>query len=132
MKKIMIIAVLIFNIYSLYAEEHFIINDASIKVLTDAGVDISLEKKYTINSITKKYLKDARKILFEINKIDTKINEEFKKENVDLESVKQLIFEKKEKEADFDYTIMSCDLDILSLFSNNEIKKIKYYIIFKK
>ena len=132
MKKIMIIAVLIFNIYSLYAEEHFIINDASIKVLTDAGVDISLEKKYTINSITRKYLKDARKILFEINKIDTKINEEFKKENVDLESVKQLIFEKKEKEADFDYTIMSCDLDILSLFSNNEIKKIKYYIIFKK
>ena len=132
MKKIMIIAVLIFNIYSLYAEEHFIINDASIKVLTDAGVDISLEKKYTINSITKKYLKDARKILFEINKIDTRINEEFKKENVDLESVKQLIFEKKEKEADFDYTIMSCDLDILSLFSNNEIKKIKYYIIFKK
>ena len=132
MKKIMIIAVLIFNIYSLYAEEHFIINDASIKVLTDAGVDISLEKKYTINSITKKYLKDARKILFEINKIDTKINDEFKKENVDLDSVKQLIFEKKEKEADFDYTIMSCDLDILSLFSNNEIKKIKYYIIFKK
>lgn len=132
MKKIMIIAVLIFNIYSLYAEEHFIINDASIKVLTDAGVDIDLEKKYTINSITKKYLKDARKILFEINKIDTKINEEFKKENVDLESVKQLIFEKKEKEADFDYTIMSCDLDILSLFSDNEIKKIKYYIIFKK
>ncbi|MEI0699488.1 hypothetical protein R4K92_11220 [Brachyspira intermedia] len=132
MKKIMIIAVLIFNIYSLYAEEHSIINDASIKVLTDAGVDINLEKKYTINSITKKYLKDARKILFEINKIDTKINDEFKKENVDLDSVKQLIFEKKEKEADFDYTIMSCDLDILSLFSNNEIKKIKYYIIFKK
>ena len=126
MKKIMIIAVLIFNIYSLYAEEHFIINDASIKVLTDAGVDIDLEKKYTINSITKKYLKDARKILFEINKIDTKINEEFKKENVDLESVKQLIFEKKAKEADFDYTIMSCDLDILSLFSDNEIKRIKY------
>ena len=124
MKKIMIIAVLIFNIYSLYAEEHFIINDASIKVLTDAGVDIDLEKKYTINSITKKYLKDARKILFEINKIDMKINDEFKKENVDLESVKQLIFEKKAKEADFDYTIMSCDLDILSLFSD--------YIIFKK
>ena len=132
MKKIMIIAILIFNIYSLYAEEHFIINDASIKVLTDAGVDIDLEKKYTINSITKKYLKDARKILFEINKIDMKINDEFKKENVDLESVKQLIFEKKAKEADFDYTIMSCDLDILSLFSDNEIKKIKYYIIFKK
>ncbi|MEI0447615.1 hypothetical protein R4J03_11220 [Brachyspira intermedia] len=132
MKKIMIIAVLIFNIYSLYAEEHFIINDASIKVLTDAGVDIDLEKKYTINSITKKYLKDARKILFEINKIDMKINDEFKKENVDLESVKQLIFEKKAKEADFDYTIMSCDLDILSLFSDNEIKRIKYYIIFKK
>ena len=132
MKKIMIIAILIFNIYSLYAEEHFIINDASIKVLTDAGVDIDLEKKYTINSITKKYLKDARKILFEINKIDMQINDEFKKENVDLDSVKQLIFEKKEKEADFDYTIMSCDLDILSLFSNNEIKKIKYYIIFKK
>ncbi|MEI0486758.1 hypothetical protein [Brachyspira intermedia] len=132
MKKIMIIAILIFNIYSLYAEEHFIINDASIKVLTDAGVDIDLEKKYTINSITKKYLKDARKILFEINKIDMKINDEFKKENVDLESVKQLIFEKKAKEADFDYTIMSCDLDILSLFSDNEIKRIKYYIIFKK
>lgn len=132
MKKIMIIAVLIFNIYSLYAEEHFIINDASIKVLTDAGVDIDLEKKYTINSITKKYLKDARKILFEINKIDMKINDEFKKENVDLDSVKQLIFEKKAKEADFDYTIMSCDLDILSLFSDNEIKRIKYYIIFKK
>ena len=53
MKKIMIIAVLIFNIYSLYAEEHFIINDASIKVLTDAGADIDLEKKYTINSITR-------------------------------------------------------------------------------
>ncbi|CRF34748.1 hypothetical protein BRSU_2219 [Brachyspira suanatina] len=132
MKKIMIIAILIFNIYSLYAEEHFIINDASMKVLTDAGVDISLEKKYTINSITKKYLKDARKILFEINKIDMKINDEFKKEDIDLDSVKQLIFEKKAKEADFDYTIMSCDLDILSLFSNNEIKRIKYYIIFKK
>ncbi len=132
MKKIMIIAILIFNIYSLYAEEHFIINDASIKVLTDAGVDIDLEKKYTINSITKKYLKDARKILFEINKIDMQINDEFKKENVDLDNVKQLIFEKKAKEADFDYTIMSCDLDILSLFSDNEIKKIKYYIIFKK
>ncbi|WP_239649352.1 hypothetical protein [Brachyspira hyodysenteriae] len=57
MKKIMIIAILIFNIYNLYADEHFIINDSSIKVLTDAGVDISLEKKYTINSITKKILK---------------------------------------------------------------------------
>lgn len=132
MKKIIIFAVLILNIYNLYADEHFIINDASIKVLTDAGVYISLEKKYTINSITKKYLKDARKILFEINEINMKINDEFKKENVDLESVKQLIFEKKAKEADFDYTIMSCDLDILSLFSDNEIKKIKYYIIFKK
>ncbi|WP_260847193.1 hypothetical protein, partial [Brachyspira hyodysenteriae] len=132
MKKIMIIAILIFNIYNLYADEHFIINDSSIKVLTDAGVDISLEKKYTINSITKKYLKDARKILSEINEINIKINDEFKKENVDLGSVKQLIFEKKAKEADFDYTIMSCDLDILSLFSDNEIKKIKYYIIFKK
>ncbi|WP_085765251.1 hypothetical protein [Brachyspira hyodysenteriae] len=128
----MIIAILIFNIYNLYADEHFIINDSSIKVLTDAGVDISLEKKYTINSITKKYLKDARKILSEINEINIKINDEFKKENVDLGSVKQLIFEKKAKEADFDYTIMSCDLDILSLFSDNEIKKIKYYIIFKK
>lgn len=132
MKKIMIIAILIFNIYNLYADEHFIINDSSIKVLTDAGVDISLEKKYTINLITKKYLKDARKILSEINEINIKINDEFKKENVDLGSVKQLIFEKKAKEADFDYTIMSCDLDILSLFSDNEIKKIKYYIIFKK
>ena len=132
MKKIIIFTVLILNIYNLYADEHFIINDASIKVLTDAGVYISLEKKYTINSITKKYLKDARKILFEINEINMKINDEFKKENVDLESVKQLIFEKKAKEADFDYTIMSCDLDILSLFSDNEIKKIKYYIIFKK
>ena len=132
MKKIIIFAVLILNIYNLYADEHFIINDASMKVLTDAGVYISLEKKYTINSITKKYLKDARKILFEINEINMKINDEFKKENVDLESVKQLIFEKKAKEADFDYTIMSCDLDILSLFSDNEIKKIKYYIIFKK
>lgn len=132
MKKIMIIAILIFNIYNLYADEHFIINDSSIKVLTDAGVDISLEKKYTINSITKKYLKDARKILSEINEINIKINDEFKKENVDLGSVKQLIFKKKAKEADFDYTIMSCDLDILSLFSDNEIKKIKYYIIFKK
>ncbi|MCZ9891921.1 hypothetical protein OFR29_06410 [Brachyspira hyodysenteriae] len=131
MKKIMIIALLIFNIYNLHADEHFIINDASIKVLTDAGVDISLERKYTINSITKKYLKDAKKILFEINEINTKINDEFKKD-VDLSNVKQLIFEKKAKEADFDYTIMSCDLDILSLFSDNEIKKIKYYIIFKK
>ena len=132
MKKIIIFAVLILNIYNLYADEHFIINDASIKVLTDAGVYISLEKKYTINSITKKYLKDARKILFEINEINMKINDEFKKENIDLSNVKQLIFEKKAKEADFDYTIMSCDLDILSLFSDNEIKKIKYYIIFKK
>ncbi|WP_416487863.1 hypothetical protein [Brachyspira hyodysenteriae] len=132
MKKIMIIALLIFNIYNLHADEHFIINDASIKVLTDAGVDISLERKYTINSITKKYLKDAKKILFEINEINTKINDEFKKKDVDLSNVKQLIFEKKAKEADFDYTIMSCDLDILSLFSDNEIKKIKYYIIFKK
>ena len=132
MKKIIIFAVLILNIYNLYADEHFIINDASMKVLTDAGVYISLEKKYTINSITKKYLKDARKILFEINEINMKINDEFKKENIDLSNVKQLIFEKKAKEADFDYTIMSCDLDILSLFSDNEIKKIKYYIIFKK
>ncbi|ASJ21844.1 hypothetical protein BHAMNSH16_09400 [Brachyspira hampsonii] len=132
MKKIMIIALLIFNIYNLYADENFIINDDSIKVLTDAGIDVSLEKKYTINSIIKRYLKDVRKILAELNEINTKINDEFKKEDINLDNIKKLIFEKKEKEADFDYTIMSCDLDILSLFSENEIKRIKYYIIFKK
>ena len=42
------------------------------------------------------------------------------------------MFEKKQKEADFDYLIISCDLDILELFSDVDIKKIKYYILFKK
>ncbi|PTY41294.1 hypothetical protein [Brachyspira hampsonii] len=134
MKKIIIIALLIFNIYNLYlyAEENFIIDDTSIKVLTDAGIYISKEKKYTINSIIKSYLKDVRKILSELNEINIKINNELKKEDINLDNIKKLIFEKKEKEADFDYTIMSCDLDILSLFTDNEIKKIKYYIIFRK
>lgn len=77
-------------------------------------------------------MKDVRKILNELNEINIKINNELKKEDINLDNIKKLIFEKKEKEADFDYTIMSCDLDILSLFTDNEIKKIKYYIIFRK
>ncbi len=132
MKKLIIVIILISNIYNLYAYENFIISDSSLKILRDAGINVSDEMKYNINLIAKKYSNDAKKVLFEIHDIDIKLNNEYKKVDVNLDNIKKLIFEKKQKEADFDYIIMSCDLDILSLFSDNDIKRIKYYIIFKK
>ena len=132
MKKLIIVIILISNIYNLYAYENFIISDYSLKILRDAGINVSDEMKYNINLIAKKYSNDAKKVLFEIHDIDIKLNNEYKKVDVNLDNIKKLIFEKKQKEADFDYIIMSCDLDILSLFSDNDIKRIKYYIIFKK
>ena len=132
MKKLIIVIILISNIYNLYAYENFIISDSSLKILKDAGINVTDEMKHNINLIAKKYSNDAKKVLFEINDINIKLNNEYKKVDVNLDNIKKLIFEKKEKEADFDYIIMSCDLDILSLFSDNDIKRIKYYIIFKK
>ncbi|WP_297277540.1 hypothetical protein [uncultured Brachyspira sp.] len=133
MKKIVIILLLaIFNMYNLYADDNYKINDNSLKVLKDAGITITKEQKENIFIIVQKYSSDARKILSEIRKIDSKLNNEYKKVDVNLETVKELMFEKKQKEADFDYLIISCDLDILELFSDVDIKKIKYYILFKK
>ena len=133
MKKIVIILLLaIFNMYNLYADDNYKINDNSLKDLKDAGITITKEQKENIFIIVQKYSSDARKILSEIRKIDSKLNNEYKKVDVNLETVKELMFEKKQKEADFDYLIISCDLDILELFSDVDIKKIKYYILFKK
>lgn len=133
MKKIVIILLLaIFNMYNLYADDNYKINDNSLKVLKDAGITITKEQKENIFIIVQKYSSDARKILSEIRKIDSKLNNEYKKVDVNLETVKELMFEKKQKEGDFDYLIISCDLDILELFSDVDIKKIKYYILFKK
>ena len=133
MKKIVIILLLaMFNIYNLYADDNYKINDNSLKVLRDAGITITKEQKENIFAIVQKYSSDAKKILHEIRNIDTKLNNEYKKVDVNLETIKELMFEKKQKEADFDYLIISCDLDILELFSDVDIKKIKYYILFKK
>lgn len=134
MKKIIIVLLFaIFNINNLlYADDNYYINENSLKVLKDAGITISEEQRRSINLIAKKYSSYAKKILFEIREINTKLNNEYEKVDVNLDNIKKLIFEKKKKEADFDYTIMSCDLDILELFSDIDIKKIKYYIIFKK
>lgn len=107
MKKIIIISLLIFNICNLYGynnestDKDFIINDSSMKILTDAGVDITEEKKYTIKMITRKYLKEAKKILSEINEINIKLNKELKRENADFNSIKQLLSEKKRKRSRF-------------------------------
>lgn len=134
MKKIIIVLLFaIFNINNLlYADDNYYINENSLKVLKDAGITISEEQRRSINLIAKKYSSYAKKILFEIREINTKLNNKYEKVDVNLDNIKKLIFEKKKKEADFDYTIMSCDLDILELFSDIDIKKIKYYIIFKK
>lgn len=133
MKKIVIILLFaMFNIYTLYADDNYKINDNSLKVLKDAGITITKEQKENIVTIVKKYSSDAKKILYEIKNIDSKLNNEYKKSDVNLHIIKELMFEKKKKEADFDYLIMSCDLDILALFSDTDVKKIKYYILFKK
>ncbi|WP_020004025.1 hypothetical protein [Brachyspira innocens] len=131
MKKIIIIS-LLFVLSSLYAEDNFYINDNSLKVLHDAGVKINKEQRENIDLIVKKYMPYVKQLLLEIKDIESKLNNEYKKTDVNLNIIKELIFEKKIKEADFDYIIMSCDLDILELFSNDDIKRIKYYIIFKK
>lgn len=131
MKKIIIIS-LLFVLSSLYAEDNFYINDNSLKVLHDAGVEINKEQRENIDLIVKKYMPYVKQLLLEIKDIESKLNNEYKKTDVNLNIIKELILEKKTKEADFDYIIMSCDLDILELFSSNDIKRIKYYIIFKK
>ncbi|WP_157154389.1 hypothetical protein [Brachyspira murdochii] len=130
MKKLILIILLIFS--SLYADDTFNISDNSLKVLHDAGVEINQEQKENINLIVKKYMPYIKQLLLEIKDIESKLNNEYKKTDVNLNIIKKLLFEKKTKEADFDYIIMSCDLDILELFSNDDIKRIKYYIIFKK
>ena len=130
-KKIIIIILLVFS--NLYPSNDYIISDNSLRILKNAGIEIDPERMYNIKLIAEKYSKIAKELLFDIKNIDTKLNKECKKVDVNnLEVIKELIFEKKRKEADFDYIIMSCDLDILDLFSEKEIKKLKYYIIFQK
>ena len=133
MKKIaFILLFIVFNICSLYSEEYYKINDNSPKVLKDAGIEVSEEQKESINMILKKYSRNIKNALNELNDINSKLNNEYKKSDVNINIIKELIFERKKKEADFDYLIISCDLDILELFSDIDIKKIKYYILFSK
>ncbi|WP_297204166.1 hypothetical protein [uncultured Brachyspira sp.] len=133
MKKIaFILLFIVFNICSLYSEEYYKINDNSLKILKDAGIEVSEEQKESINMILKKYSRNIKNALNELNDINSKLNNEYKKSDVNINIIKELIFERKKKEADFDYLIISCDLDILELFSDIDIKKIKYYILFSK
>ena len=133
MKKIaFILLFIVFNICSLYSEEYYKINDNSLKILKDAGIEVSKEQKECINMILKKYSRNIKNALNELNDINSKLNNEYKKSDVNINIIKELIFERKKKEADFDYLIISCDLDILELFSDIDIKKIKYYILFSK
>ena len=133
MKKIaFILLFIVFNICSLYSEEYYKINDNSLKILKDAGIEVSEEQKECINMILKKYSRNIKNALNELNDINSKLNNEYKKSDVNINIIKELIFERKKKEADFDYLIISCDLDILELFSDIDIKKIKYYILFSK
>ena len=133
MKKIaFILLFIVFNICSLYSEEYYKINDNSLKILKDAGIEVSEEQKESINMILKKYSRNIKNALNELNDINSKLNNEYKKSDVNINIIKELIFERKKKEADFDYLIISCDLDILDLFSDIDIKKIKYYILFSK
>ena len=133
MKKIaFILLFIVFNICSLYSEEYYKINDNSLKILKDAGIEVSKEQKESINMILKKYSRNIKNALNELNDINSKLNNEYKKSDVNINIIKELIFERKKKEADFDYLIISCDLDILELFSDIDIKKIKYYILFSK
>ena len=132
MKKFIIFIFILFNISILYANDNFKISDNSLKLLRDAGIEIKKEQLENIKLIVNKYSYDAKILLKEIKDIDFKISKEYERDEINLKNIKELIYEKKRKEADFDYLIMSCDLDILELFSDTDIKKIKYYIIFQK
>lgn len=132
MKKFIIFIFILFNISILYANDNFKISDNSLKLLRDAGIEIKKEQLENIKLIVNKYSYDAKILLKEIKDIDFKISKEYERNEINLKNIKELIYEKKRKEADFDYLIMSCDLDILELFSDTDIKKIKYYIIFQK
>ncbi|MEI0563665.1 hypothetical protein [Brachyspira pulli] len=132
MKKFIIFIFILFNISILYANDNFKISDNSLKLLRDAGIEIKKDQLENIKLIVNKYSYDAKILLKEIKDIDFKISKEYERNEINLKNIKELIYEKKRKEADFDYLIMSCDLDILELFSDTDIKKIKYYIIFQK
>ncbi|MEI0477714.1 hypothetical protein [Brachyspira pulli] len=132
MKKFIIFIFILFNISILYANDNYKISDNSLKLLRDAGIEIKKEQLENIKLIVNKYSYDAKILLKEIKDIDFKISKEYERNEINLKNIKELIYEKKRKEADFDYLIMSCDLDILELFSDTDIKKIKYYIIFQK
>ncbi|WP_297295896.1 hypothetical protein [uncultured Brachyspira sp.] len=132
MKKFIIFIFILFNISILYANDNFKISDNSLKLLRDAGIEIKKDQLENIKLIVNKYSYDAKILLKEIKDIDFKISKEYERDEINLKNIKELIYEKKRKEADFDYLIMSCDLDILELFSDTDIKKIKYYIIFQK
>lgn len=132
MKKFIIFIFILFNISILYANDNYKISDNSLKLLRDAGIEIKKEQLESIKLIVNKYSYNAKILLKEIKDIDFKISKEYERNEINLKNIKELIYEKKRKEADFDYLIMSCDLDILELFSDTDIKKIKYYIIFQK
>lgn len=132
MKKFIIFIFILFNISILYANDNFKISDNSLKLLRDAGIEIKKDQLENIKLIVNKYSYNAKILLKEIKDIDFKISKEYERDEINLKNIKELIYEKKRKEADFDYLIMSCDLDILELFSDTDIKKIKYYIIFQK
>ena len=132
MKKFIIFIFILFNISILYANDNYKISDNSLKLLRDAGIEIKKDQLENIKLIVNKYSYDAKILLKEIKDIDFKISKEYERDEINLKNIKELIYEKKRTEADFDYLIMSCDLDILELFSDTDIKKIKYYIIFKK
>ena len=132
MKKFIIFIFILFNISILYANDNFKISDNSLKLLRDAGIEIKKDQLENIKLIVNKYSYEAKIILKKIKDIDYKISKEYERDEINLKNIKELIYEKKRKEADFDYLIMSCDLDILELFSDTDIKKIKYYIIFQK
>ena len=98
-KKIIIIILLVFS--NLYPSNDYIISDNSLRMLKNAGIEIDPERMYNIKLIAEKYSKIAKELLFDIKNIDTKLNKECKKVDVNnLEVIKELIFEKKRKEAE--------------------------------
>ena len=120
MKKFIIFIFILFNISILYANDNFKISDNSLKLLRDAGIEIKKDQLENIKLIVNKYSYNAKILLKEIKDIDFKISKEYERDEINLKNIKELIYEKKRKEADFDYLIMSCDLDILELFSDSK------------
>lgn len=133
MKKFIYIFVIIFVICFkgiIHAEDIKNIYDQKLMIIfKSSGIDLTRKQTEDIYLVFLEYASIIEPIKEQLKNIDNITKNELMKYLPDRKILKDLIYKKKEHEALIDYFEVECDLKIINLLTDNQIKKLKMYRI---